>query len=320
MANKEKPEKKADEPKKDAVPKEKAKKEESKNEVKKEKAKKEEPKKEVKKEETKNEEPKKETKKEETKNEEPAKEEKVEAGETASEQKAEDSKPEESDDKQEDSNEVTSKKIGLFGEKIGMTQVFDEDGNLSPATVIKIYNGTIVQLKTSDKDGYDAIKVAFKEEKPERINKPLSGIFSKTKINPHRMLREFRVESVEGLQVGNVLSLKQFTPGDFVDVKGTSKGKGFQGVVKKFNFQGSPKTRGSGTWRSAGSIGAGTDPGRVWKGHPMPGRMGFETKTIQNLRIININPEKGLLLIKGSVPGPRNSIIRILPAVKKVEV
>ncbi|MBU1078335.1 MAG: 50S ribosomal protein L3 [Spirochaetes bacterium] len=209
-------------------------------------------------------------------------------------------------------------KLGLYGEKIGMTQVFDEEGNLSPATVIKTYPGIVIQIKSKEKDGYNAVRLAFKEVKKDKLNKPEAGLFLINKLKPHKFIREFRTEAVNDLKVGDVLSVQQFKQGDFIDIQGVSKGKGFQGVVKIFNFQGGPKTRGqSDRWRAAGSIGAGTDPGRVWKGHPMPRRQGHDTKTIQHLKIISINADKNYLFVKGAVPGPRSSLVRIRPSIKK---
>ncbi len=220
--------------------------------------------------------------------------------------------------KEEESKELPGIKVGLFGEKMGMTQVFNEEGTLIPVTVIKVYPQVVIQIKTKEKEGYNAIKVAFKEAKKDALNKPSAGVFIKNKLAPYKFSRELKYDSADNFNIGDMLSAGQFQNGDFVDAQGISKGKGFQGVVKKYGFKGGPKTRGQGnSWRSAGSIGAGTDPGRVWKGHPMPGRMGYDTKTIQNLKIINVNNDKQLLLIKGSIPGPRNCIIKIKPAVKK---
>lgn len=226
------------------------------------------------------------------------------------------------DDSKDSSKEEESKlpgiKVGLFGEKMGMTQVFNEEGTLIPVTVIKVYPQVVIQIKTKEKEGYNAIKVGFKETKKDALNKPSAGVFIKNKLAPYKFSRELTCDSADNFNIGDMLSAGQFQNGDFVDVQGISKGKGFQGVVKKYGFKGGPKTRGQGnSWRSAGSIGAGTDPGRVWKGHPMPGRMGYDTKTIQNLKIENVNNNKQLLLIKGSIPGPRNSIVKIMPAVKK---
>ncbi len=242
--------------------------------------------------------------------------------------KAEQTAPEKIEDVSEkaetseaDTKELTDIKIGVIGEKLGMTQVFSEDGICMPATVVKVFPGTVLQVKTNESDGYAALKIAFKEVKKDRLNNPLEGVYKKIKINPHKIIREFRVESKGNIQQGDILSIQQFKIGDFVDVQGVSKGKGFQGVVKRHGMKGGKKTHGqSNKWRAPGSIGAGTDPGRVWKGHPMGGRMGHDTKTIQNLIVISINIDKNFLLIKGSVPGPRKSIVRIKPAIKKLAV
>ena len=191
-------------------------------------------------------------------------------------------------------------------------------GIVTPVSVVRVYTGTVVQVKTEKREGYNAIRVAFKEVKEGRLNSPLSGVFKKIKISSFRMLREFRLNSIEDYKAGDMIGIEQFNKGAFVDVTGVSKGKGFQGVVKRFNFKGGPKTHGqSNSWRAAGSVGAGADPGKIWKGRKMPGRMGGDTLSVQNLPVISVDKEKNLLLIKGSIPGPRNTIVRISHAVKK---
>ncbi len=175
-----------------------------------------------------------------------------------------------------------------------------------------------MKVKTKEIEVYNSVRVAFKETKKEKLNKPSLGIFNKNKTSPCKLLREFRIGNVDDYKVGDRVLIDQFKKDGYIDITGISKGKGFQGVVKRYNFKGGPKTRGQGNkWRSAGSIGAGTDPGRIWKGRRMPGRMGNITKTIQNLRIVHINKDNNLLLIKGSIPGPRSVIIKIRHAVKK---
>lgn len=223
-------------------------------------------------------------------------------------------------DQTEDEKDVTQpvNKVGILGEKLGMSQLFDNKGRIAPVSVIKVYNGTIIQIQTKEKEGYNALKVAFKEIKKERLNKPLLGIFNKNKITPNKILKEFRIDNIDNYKIGDRILINQFGKDCFVDVSGISKGKGFQGVLKRYNFKGGPKTRGqSNKWKTAGSIGAGSDPGKVWKGHKMPGRMGGEAKTVQNLKVMYIDKDKNLLLIRGSIPGPRNIVVRIKPAVKK---
>ncbi len=212
-----------------------------------------------------------------------------------------------------------AERIGIWGEKLGMSQAFDPDGNVLPVSVVKIYTGTVIQIKTKKKEGYNALRVAFKEVKKEKLTKPLSGIFEKNKTAPHKILKEFRIDNIDDYKIGDKIMVEQFRKGCFVDVTGISKGKGFQGVIKKFNFKGGTKTRGqSNKWRAAGSIGAGADPGKVWKGRKMPGRMGGNGESIQNLKVVEVNKDKNLLMIKGSIPGPRNAFVKISHAVKKI--
>ncbi len=240
-------------------------------------------------------------------------------------EKAEDKKQDENNknieekDQAEEAKEDTQpvNKIGILGEKLGMSQLFDDMGRVVPVSVVKVYNGTIIQIKTIEKEGYNALKVAFKEEKKEKLNKPLLGIFNKLKITPNKILKEFRTDNIDDCKIGDRILINQFGENSFIDVSGISKGKGFQGVLKKFNYKGGPKTRGQGNkWKTAGSIGAGSDPGKVWKGHNMPGRMGGEAKTIQSLKVMHIDKDKNLLLIKGSIPGPRNIIVQNKHSIK----
>lgn len=211
-----------------------------------------------------------------------------------------------------------NKKIGIIGEKIGMTRIFDKDGNVIPVSVIKAGPCPIIQIKNLQNDGYNALKVAFKECKENRLNKPLLGIFKKVNIVPHRIMREIRIETVENYKIGDTLTVDIFKEGDFVDVSGITKAKGFQGAVKRWGFAGGPKTRGqSDRHRAVGSIGSNTFPGRVWKNKRMPGRMGGKRVTMQNLEVIKVDKPRNLLIIKGSIPGPKGAIVLIKKAVKK---
>ena len=209
-------------------------------------------------------------------------------------------------------------RLGLIGEKIGMTRIFDADGNVVPVTVIKAGPCPIVQIKTEKKDGYNALRIAYKEVKETKLNRPELGTFKKVNISPHKIIREIRLEKIDGYKVGDVLNVEIFKEGGYVDITGITKGKGFQGVVKRWGFTGGPKTRGqSDRHRAPGAIGMCADPSRVWKNKRMPGRMGFEKKTVQNLKVIKIDKEKNLVIVKGSVPGTKNSIVIIKQAVKK---
>lgn len=211
--------------------------------------------------------------------------------------------------------------LGLLGKKLGMTQVFDEHGNVVPVTVIKAGPNFIIQKKTRAKEGYSSIQVGFDEiKKVSRVNKPLTGHFKKANITPMRFLREFRVkdEDVDATEIGQEISIGMFAPGDFVDVTGTSKGKGFAGVVKRHGFKGAPASRGTHEFfRHGGSIGAHTFPGRTMKGKKMPGHMGAKRVTVQNLKVIDVRGDTNIIIIEGAVPGPANGYVIIRKAVKK---
>jgi large subunit ribosomal protein L3 len=198
---------------------------------------------------------------------------------------------------------------GILGKKIGMTQVYLEDGRCIPVTVIEAGPCTVVQVKTPEKDGYEAIRVGFEEErKANRVRKPLAGLFKKAGTPSFKHLKEF---GVAGLKVGDTIKVDSFEKGDVVSASGTSKGKGFQGVMKRHNFKGGPSGHGSMFNRAPGSIGASSYPSRVWKGMRMAGHMGCDRVTVQNLTVVEVMPEKNLLLIKGAVPGGTNAIIEI---------
>ncbi|MEW6118191.1 MAG: 50S ribosomal protein L3 [Nitrospirota bacterium] len=198
---------------------------------------------------------------------------------------------------------------GILGKKLGMTQVFTEDGRLVPVTVVEAGPCPVVQVKTPEKDGYEAVKVGFIEErKAKNVTKPLAGMFKKAGTAMFKVLREF---PMTGLKVGDVVKSESFQRGDVVAVSGISKGKGFQGVMKRHNFLGGPDTHGSMFNRAPGSIGASSFPSRVWRGMRMAGHMGNERVTVRNLKIVDVRPEQNLILIKGAIPGPTNTIIEI---------
>jgi large subunit ribosomal protein L3 len=198
---------------------------------------------------------------------------------------------------------------GILGKKLGMTQVFAEDGKLVPVTVVEAGPCCVVQVKTPETDGYEAIKVGFIEErKPKRMTKPEVGVFKKAGISPYRIVKEF---FMSGLKVGDFIKAELFAKGDVVSVAGISKGKGFQGVMKRHNFKGGPAGHGSMFNRAPGSIGGSSYPSRVWKGIGMAGRMGNERVTVTNLTVMDVRPEQNLILIKGAIPGSANSIVEI---------
>ena len=206
---------------------------------------------------------------------------------------------------------------GILGKKVGMTQVFDENGAVVPVTIVEAGPCFVTQKKTVEKDGYNAIQVGFGDVPEKRLNKPLNGHLKKSGVAPVKYLREFRVDDPDAYEEGQQIDVSVFNVGDKVDVTGTSKGKGFAGVVKRHHFRGGPKTHGqSDRWRAPGSVGAGSTPGRVFKGVRMAGRMGNERVTVQNLRVALVDPEKNLLGIKGAVPGGKNGLIVISEAIK----
>jgi large subunit ribosomal protein L3 len=206
-------------------------------------------------------------------------------------------------------------KIGLLGKKIGMTRVYDANGKATPVTVIEAGGNTVLQVKSQEKNGYDAVQVGFDSQKESRVSKPLLGHFKKVNAEAKKFVREFRLSSpVEGeLNLG----VSQFEAGQFVDVVGRSKGKGFQGVVKKHNFAGQPAAHGSKMHRRNGAIGNRSTPGRVWKNMGMPGHLGDEQVTVQNLRIVQVRPDENVILICGAVPGANGSYVVVRPAKKK---
>jgi large subunit ribosomal protein L3 len=210
---------------------------------------------------------------------------------------------------------------GLLGTKLGMTQVFDERGEATPVTVISAGPCVITQIKTTDNDGYEAVQLGF--GRARRLSQPERGHLKKSQPEGAddelllRHLREFQAESLDDVQLGQEVTVSIFKPGDVIDISGVSKGKGFAGVVKRHGFRGGPKTHGqSDRWRAPGSIGAGTTPGRVYRGTRMAGRMGNERVTVQNLRVVRVDEERNLLLVKGSVPGAIDGLLMIRRAIK----
>ena len=203
--------------------------------------------------------------------------------------------------------------VGLIGRKVGMTRIFDEDGEDISVTVLEVGPCYISQVKTEDKDGYSAVQVGFKEKKESRVTKPLSGHFAKAGIKPTYFLKEFRnFEIGEDIQAGQEIKADVFKAGDIVDVSGKTKGKGFQGTVKRHGFAGGQKTHGqSDRMRAPGSIGQSSYPSRVFKGMKMSGRMGNKRRTVKNLTVAKVLPEQNLVLVRGSVPGAVNGLVEI---------
>lgn len=207
-------------------------------------------------------------------------------------------------------------KKGLLGRKIGMTQIFDSEGNVIPVTVIEAGPCVVVQKKTLENDGYEALQLGFGEVNEKKVNKPIKGHFAKAKLSPKKYLREFKFENIDDYSVGDEIKVDIFKVGDRVDVRGISKGKGFQGVIKRHGSQRGPMSHGSMYHRRPGSMGPTTSPGRVFKGKKLPGRMGNRKVTIQNLVVVGVEPEKNLLLVKGSVPGQKGGLLYITDSVK----
>ena len=201
--------------------------------------------------------------------------------------------------------------LGLIGRKIGMTQVFSEEGEVLPVTVIEAGPCIVVTKKTDEKNGYKAIQVGFGNQKESRVSLPLRGQFKKASLPPCQVLKEFRIEDVEAYDVGQKLTVEVFSVGEKVSITGTSKGRGFAGVVKRWGFWGGPGTHGAMFHRAPGSIGASADPSRVLKGKKLPGHYGNVHVTVRNLEIVDIKTEQNLLLVKGSVPGGKRGIILV---------
>ena len=206
---------------------------------------------------------------------------------------------------------------GLLGKKLGMTQVWDENNKLVPVTVVEITPNVVTQLRSPEVDGYSAVQIAYGQIDPRKVNKPLTGHFDKAGVTPRRHLTEIRTPDAAEYTVGQELAVDIFTPGAKVDVVGTSKGKGFAGVMKRHNFKGVSASHGAHrNHRKPGSIGASSTPSRVFKGMRMAGRMGGERVTVMNLHVHSIDAEKGLILVKGAVPGARGRLVFVRNAVK----
>lgn len=207
---------------------------------------------------------------------------------------------------------------GLIGKKIGMTQLFDEKGNVIPVTVLEVGPCAVVQKKTTEKDGYAAVQLGFGDQKVNRVNKPMKGHFAKADVAPKKVLKEFRLADTDSVNVGDILKADIFAAGDKVDVCGTSKGKGYAGAIKRWNFGRLKETHGTGpVARHQGSMGACSDPSRVFKGKKMPGHLGAEKVTVQNLDVVKVDAENNLIAVKGAVPGAKGGYIVITNAVKK---
>lgn len=204
----------------------------------------------------------------------------------------------------------------LLGKKIGMTQIFAETGEVIPVTVIEAGPEVVTQIKTVETDGYNAVQVAFEDQKAHRVNKPMAGHFEKAGVAPKKHVTEFRVEEGETYEVGQVITVADFEVGMKLDVTGTSKGKGTQGNIKRHGHHRGPMSHGSKHKRLAGALAAGTYPSRVFKGNAGPGRMGRETVTVQNVVLVKVDTDRNLMLVKGAVPGGKGSLVRIQSAVK----
>jgi large subunit ribosomal protein L3 len=208
-------------------------------------------------------------------------------------------------------------KKGLIGKKIGMTQIFDENGNMVPVTVIEAGPCVVVQKKTTENDGYEAVQVGYGDVKANKVTKPMGGHFKKADVAPKKVLKEFRLADTSAVNVGDILKADIFAAGEYVDVVGKSKGKGTAGVIKRWNFARLRESHGTGpVARHGGSLGV-IDPARIFKGKKMAGHLGTERVTVQNLSVVKVDVENNLIAIKGSVPGPKGGIVVIADSVKK---
>ncbi len=203
----------------------------------------------------------------------------------------------------------------ILARKVGMTQIYDEQGRVVPVTVLEAGPCRVVQVKSIGSDGYSSIQLGFVDKKEQRVNSPLKGHFKRAKTKPLRYLREFRVDDPDGFTPGQEIKADCFSPGDYVDVSATARGKGFAGSIKKMGFSRGPKTHGSHYQRGPGSLGS-VDAARVFKGRRLPGRMGGWRRTVQSLYVVNTDVEKNILLVKGSVPGPRGALVEVKESVK----
>ena len=207
---------------------------------------------------------------------------------------------------------------GIIGKKVGMTQIFDEKGNVVPVTVIEAGPCVVVQKKTVENDGYAAVQYGFGDVSPKHVAKPLKGHFDKSEVAPKRTLREFRLDNTDAVNVGDIVKADVFAAGDHIDVVGTSKGKGYAGAIKRWNHSRLKETHGSGpVARHAGSLGACSTPSRVYKGMKGAGHLGSERVTVQNLVVVKVDAENNLIAVRGAVPGPKNGIVVLSDTVKK---
>ena len=205
----------------------------------------------------------------------------------------------------------------IIGRKIGMSQIFDEAGKVIPVTVIEAGPCVVVQKKTEEKDGYNAVQIGFGDQKPQRVSKPLAGHFKKGDVAPKKTLRELRLDDISALNVGDILKADVFATGEHIDVVGVSKGKGYAGTIKRWNGHRLRESHGTGpVSRHAGSMGSCSTPSRVFKGKKLPGHLGAERVTIQNLTVVKVDPENNLIAIKGAVPGPKGAVVCISDSVK----
>jgi large subunit ribosomal protein L3 len=204
--------------------------------------------------------------------------------------------------------------IGLLGNKIGMTQIFDEAGNIIPVTILKVGPCVVTQVKTREKDGYDSIQIGYGSVSSKSLTQPELGHLQKSNIQPLKYLKEFRINEENELEIGQVLNVNSFEPGQLVNIQGKTIGKGFSGLQKRHNFTRGPMTHGSKNHRAPGSIGMGTTPGRVLPGKKMSGQLGNKIITVKKLKVIQINSEENILVIKGSVPGKPGNLLSIVPS------
>lgn len=204
----------------------------------------------------------------------------------------------------------------ILARKLGMTQIFDEAGRLIPVTVVEAGPNTVVQKKTVESDGYNAVQVGFIDIKENKAAKPQKGHFSKAGVAPKRYLREFRLDDIDSLNIGDEIKADVFGEGEKVDVSGISRGKGFAGTIKRWGTHRGPMSHGSGYHRGPGAMSGCSSPGRVFKGKKLPGRMGAERVTVQNVTVVKVDPEKGIILIKGGLPGSKNGLLIIKNPVK----
>ena len=205
----------------------------------------------------------------------------------------------------------------IIGKKVGMSQIFDENGKVIPVTVIEAGPCVVVQKKTSEKEGYEAVQLGFEDVPERKLTKPEAGHLSKAGVAPKKYLREFDLENAAELKVGDIIKADTFKEGDFVDVTGTSKGHGYQGVIKRWGAQRTPTSHGGGpVHRHAGSMGSPTDPSRIFKGKIGAGQMGVDTVTVQNLDVVRVDPELNLIAVRGAIPGPKGGLVTLKTTVK----